>query len=60
MGYNKKLVVLLTLQGKSSKKKKLEHRYWQTKCWGDWICDDESLIYDKIRGHGCCVLFYAE
>jgi hypothetical protein len=27
-----------------------EQGYWQTKYWGDWTCDDESLICDKKKG----------
>jgi hypothetical protein len=38
------------------KKKEQEQEYWQTKCWGDQIYDDESLICDKIREEGCCFL----
>jgi len=33
-----------------------EQGYWQAKYWGDWTYDDESLIYDKIKGKECCFL----
>jgi len=31
-----------------------EHGCWQNEFWGGRICDDESLICDKIGG--CCFL----
>jgi len=34
-----------------------EQGYWQTKYWGDWTCDDESLICDKKKRER--VLFFA-
>jgi hypothetical protein len=50
MGYNKKIDMFAYLMWQIFKNKiEPEYGYWQTKCWGGWICDDKSLICNKIR-----------